>query len=331
MDLLTPSENLYKAFIEIGIFIVLVLSLCLFFLSLGIYKQYIFLIYLLTIGFFIYFILKNRKIFILNRIKKDIISFDFLVFLIIFLICLFNGLNYHATLIPTRDYGTYSNCAIAYAKVGSLRMDDVVAYGGFGRAKYNRNNIICGQPPGYSTFLSIFYYLGGLSFMLASNSILFFFSLSFIYLLGRLLLNRLNGFLAVILFSSLYPSFYFPRRTLSENLSLFLVWLGALAFMYGFKKKKWEHVSFSLVPLSYFVLTRSEGVLYFLIFLLAFLLFSIKHRKSIPRRFFLSLGLVTFFLLFLFYYTLNLSPKNQFNIFNAIQSFITGHSILISV
>lgn len=327
----TSFHNAVEILFYLGGVLVLILWLAFLSLELGVYQSAGYLLLFATL-FSVALLIGKKKVDLLRLLDKKVYSRKgFWLIIFVLGMALFTGLFYHATVIPSLDSGVYSNCAIAFAKGNSLAVDEPIAFAGFLRASFNPRNVVCGQPPGHGVFLSLFYRLGGLSMMLSSNALLYFFTSLFVFVVGHLYAKWRGGLLSLLIFTSLYPSFYIPRRTLSENLMAFLVWLGSAAFLYGYQKRKNVFVLLSLLPILFLLVTRSEGVLYLATFTVAILFYFVSRRRGVSKTFLVGVGLSSLVIAFgLIKYILDFAPRNQFQILRALEGFLNRHLSMLA-
>lgn len=242
---------------------------------LGVFKIFSELIFFLAILLLLY--LTRKKIVKFKKIR----TYDFLIIILIFIFSIINGYYYHETVGNDRDHGAYVVNAVALVKHGSVLIDSQFTYMGFVRAFFDPQKIVLSRPPLYSIYLAFFYSIGGLTALFWANSFLLFISLSIMYFIGKRLSGKVSGLLLVIFFITCYATLYFSRRTLSENLFLFLIWFGVLLFVTGLQHKNRRLLISSFIPISLLPLARIEGFIYILSFVFASL---IIHKRKIDLK-----------------------------------------------
>ncbi|MBU1177649.1 glycosyltransferase family 39 protein, partial [Patescibacteria group bacterium] len=138
--------------------------------------------------------------------------------------------------------------------------------------------------PGYTTYLAIFYTLGGLSLVFWANALLLFLSLTTFYFIARSLSNARAGLATVLLLATCYLFVWFPRRTVSENLLMLLVFVAVHLFITGWQRKNVVRLSWSLAVISPTVLVRGEAIGYLISFGLVIIGSLVFHHRQIAKR-----------------------------------------------
>ncbi|NQV00372.1 MAG: glycosyltransferase family 39 protein, partial [Parcubacteria group bacterium] len=215
--------------------------------------------------------------------KVEISKFEILIIVIITFITLFNVLFYHEMPRGRDDMG-YIAAAAQLVETGSLSFDDPLTHPYHPFRNLGDDTFTSRFLPGYTTYLSIFYILFGSQSIFWANALLIFPSLLIIYFIGKELLNRKAGLISVLLISTFYTSFWFPRRTVSENLLMFLLLFGSWLTVYAFKKKKAGYFFLALPVFSFSILVRGEAIGYLITFLLVLILGMIKFKKEIKNN-----------------------------------------------
>jgi len=205
-------------------------------------------------------------------------KFEFWLIIIIFLFSLVNGLFYHQNLGAIRDHGGYVADAVTLVKEGRINPDPGYNYSSFSKAVFT-DQFVFGRIVGYPIYLALFYAWAGLKGLFMANSLLLFLTLNIFYLLGKRLKDRLTGVIFITLFACNFLTIYFSRRTLSENLMLFLFWLAAYLFIKSLHEKKYSIMTAGLIPLLISLLVRVEGTFFLIFFIIAILI--VKYQKKI--------------------------------------------------
>jgi len=236
----------------------------------------------LVVLFFIFFLaisfLRLYYLHLFRRIK--IARFHRWVFLLIILVTLFNAF-YHHDVPLSRDNAGYLTAGIMLSKADKLHFQDIISrpFNPFREADLGDDVYTSQFLPGYNTFLAFWYDLGGLPLLLWGNLTLLFLFLICFYGVACNLSSRKIAVCALLFLITFYAFLWFPRRTNSENLVMFLLWLSVWVFLRGVKEKNLRRVFQSLLPVSLIVLVRGEGLVYLLVFLFACFVFSLKKRK----------------------------------------------------
>jgi hypothetical protein len=136
---------------------------------------------------------------------------------------------------------------------------------------------------GYPIWLGIQDVLFGDYWMLRSNVIIITLGLFSLFLVGVLVKGRTVGLATLLLFSSSMPFLWFSRETMTENLSLFLLWSVLLYLLLFLKTKNFIYLIQVFACSWMFGLTRFEGFLFqfVLLFVLPslFILMRIEFKR----------------------------------------------------
>lgn len=284
---------LEKKFIIVGYLLVLIV---LFATIAGIFEQFIFFVkilpFLILFSFIVFISLSILKIKNFS-LKKFITTYkyDLLVFFFLIIFCFVNASFYHETISGSRDDGIYSMNAVYLAQHGtnSIRFFPQVA-----KLLEKPGNL--GFLPGYHSYLAIFMYYFGLKNMLMfANALLYLFSISCIYLVGKNLYGRKIAIISTLFFITNYVSLWFSRRTNNENLGLFLFWFIVLLLINIIKNKNFKYFIFLIPTLIAFFFIRGESLLLIIPILFISFIISIKNRFKINKR---SLDIKNYFSLF---------------------------------
>jgi hypothetical protein len=233
----------------------------------------LFIFLFLTILYFIYkLVVKKDKI----KINK----FEIVVILIMLFVSILNGL-FHHDLPQGRDDMGYIAAAIKLTESESLSFNDILSKPFHPFRNIGDNNFTSQFLPGYVTYLGIFYLIGGLKLLFWANSLLLFFTLWAIYFIAKNILNKKAGLVFILLFSSLYTTNWFIRRTNSENLLMFFIFIGILCILYSFQKKKLSYALMSLYLFSPTILVRGESIAYLITLGIIVICLLIKFKEQL--------------------------------------------------
>lgn len=232
----------------------------------GIFYRWFFVLYfLLGIILFTCFI---------EKYKKKIIYPDRYFWAVAVLSLLFIFLNAHfttPTIFSGRDQGSFSQAAIMMSQNHRLDVSfpaekqffQIYSSGhalNFPGFDYLQNGRLISQfPVGYTSWLAIFYSFFGVSGFVLANSIAFFVFMLGFYYLAKNYLESFWPLLSVILVATCFVFSWFFKFTLSENLTLPLLWLAILEFVLFLKHKKKLHLFTSIVLLLVLAFTRFEA------------------------------------------------------------------------
>ena len=207
------------------------------------------------------------------------------IFLAVLIFSLFTGFMYHEYPLGRDDAG-YLTAAVKLGQTGQLSFVDFFSrpFHPF-RDLNNDPNLFTSQfLPAYSAYLAGWFVVSGESGIFWSNSILVFFILLIIYGIGCLFKNKRLGWLSFGLVATFYASFWFWRRTNSENLFMFNFWLAAYLLLAGLKFRRWRYVLAGFVPVSLLMLIRGEGFVYTIIYLLIAFILLIKQASLVLNQ-----------------------------------------------
>lgn len=271
--------DLEKKFINVGYLLVLIV---LFATIAGIFEQFIFFVKILPflILFYLIIFVSLSILRIKNFSFKKFISvykYDVLVFFFLIIFCFINANFYHETISGSRDDGVYSMNAVYLAKHGtnSIRFLPQVE-----KLLENPGNLQF--LPGYHSYLAIFMYYFGLKNMLMfGNALLYLFSISCIYLVGKNLYGRKIAIISTLFFITNYVSLWFSRRTNNENLGLFLFWFIVLLLIYIIKNKDFKYFIFLIPTLITIFFVRGESLVLIIPALFMIFIIFIRNRSKI--------------------------------------------------
>lgn len=193
-----------------------------------------------------------------------------------------------------RDEGSYANAAIQIAKNGSVfsspEILGILNQEGAAHQSLNfpgfvisQNRLLSQFSPAYSVFLALFYKLTDSVFLwsLANGLLILGGALPFYFIL-RYFLPRFLAFSGFLILFSHFLFIWFPRFTLSENLTFCLLWnLIFFILIFYFTEDSFirKNLILPLVSLSVLLpLTRPEGI--WLVLAFAFLAFLFRRRFS---------------------------------------------------
>ena len=289
-------ERLLKiAIIHLILFLNVVLALAIF----GYFEKSI--VWGLAVFFALSFISYLVYRVVVKKDRPKLNKFEITVLVIIALIAIFNGLLHHD--IPRgRDDMGYLSAAIMINDSGSLAFEDPISHPYHPFRNIEGDKFTSQFLPAYNAYLGSLYAVGGLALMLWANAILLFFSLIAIYYFTKNLLDSKAGFIAVILFSSLYVTNWFARRVNSEGLLMLLIFAALWLVTVGWKKKKLSWIVASLPIVSLSILARGEALAYLAATLMVVLM-AIYHFRSqfvTTLKVIIPSFLITAFNLFLF-------------------------------
>jgi len=240
-------------------------------------------------------------------VKKDINTLPRLsiyVLIIILLVCLIGILYPHDT-SGGRDEGLYSGVAVMLSKNNSfLRPSNL-----YGAPLFLNNRLMPMVVPmsgtAYIVWLATQNVFFSLQWLFRSNVILVSLGLCSLYLVSSLFTKKSISLVVVALFSSSLPFLWFMRETMSENLSLFLLWTSMIFFFVFFRTKQNVYLVGFILGMWLFSFTRLEGIL---IQLTTFLVFS--SILLITKTFLLRRKLLTIFIYFVIIVSTLLASKS---------------------
>ena len=247
--------------------------------------------------FYIYIVVARSKGDWKN--KYAIISF-----IIIVVFAIFSGYFHHD--LPTgRDDLSYIYAADRLSISGSLEWVDYFSRPVHGVRNLEGDTFTSQFLPSYTSYLAVYNLFGGLDLLMWANVLLILLAFGVIYYLVRELARRKASLIALILLLSSYVFFWFPKRTNVENISIFLIWFGIWLAVLSIKKQKFIYLLGGLIPFSLLSLTRPEGLIFFVMYLLVALYLTFtRYRKNIFENKIRSLVGITVVIvnLVIFYY-----------------------------
>jgi hypothetical protein len=221
---------------------------------------------------------------LLNQLNKIKINKAFIVFTVLIVI---NGFFYHKTLSADRDYGGYVVNSVFLAKSNSLiNHDSELKHPGFG---VNINSkVTMGKLPLYGVYLASFYKYFGLTGLFYANSFLQIILLINIFLISKKISNKKSNLTIAIwtflIYFISYPTLYFTRRTLSENL---IITLSSVLIFYVLSRKNIKNLIFVFTIFFLCITTRSDSVFLIpglLYYFASFLFSKIKNNSKLIRE-----------------------------------------------
>ena len=262
--------TLEEKFLVIGLSIVIWMSLLVFLAIFGYFSFWpVLLISLLEAGVIIYYLLLSlikgfRGTLRFNRL-------DLLIIVIILFFSITTGILHHD--LPTgRDDFSYLVAAHELVETGELSFSDLLSRPLHGLRNLGDDIFTSQFLPAYNTYLAVFEMFFGREGLFWSNAILLFFSLLCFYYIGKNLASRKAGVLAVVIAITSFVFNWFPRRTNTENLSLFLFWIAIAFLLYGIKKHDKNFALLGTIPLAFSVLSRIESFVYLFLYLFCLLI-----------------------------------------------------------
>lgn len=247
-------------------------------------------------------------IFFFFFVKKDINTLPRLsiyVLIIVLLVSLIGILFPHDT-SGGRDEGGYSGIAVMLSKNNNNFLMPSNLFG----APLILNDqlkptVASVSTPSYMVWLAIHNIFFGFQWLLRGNIPLTILSLCSLYLVSSLFTKKSISLIVVALFSSSLPFLWFMRETMSENLSLFLLWTSMVFFFVFFRTKRNVYLVGLILGMWLFSFTRLEGIL---IQLTTFLVFS--SILLITRTFPLRRKLLTILIYFVIIVSTSLTSKS---------------------
>ncbi len=171
-----------------------------------------------------------------------------------------------------RDDSVYLASAVKISETHSLAFTDplVIPFHGFRAINAANPARVTSQfLPAYSVYLAMWNSVAGINGIFAANSLLVALGFFAFYKSVALVKNSTAGLVAVVLFAGSYTALWFPRRTVSENLMLLLVWLGAWIFLEAVQTKKIALLATGFLPISLLLLLRGEAIAFVVVYLVA--------------------------------------------------------------
>lgn len=226
--------------------------------TLGWYFPVLFYIFLGLFAMLAFFDIRN----LLKRSKLVIAKSDVIVLILILAFTTFIGV-FHHEMPRGRDDMSYIFSAIEISKTGSLEFTDQMARPFHGMTNVEGDTFTSQFLPAYATWISVIFRFGGINALPFANAILLFFSLSAIFYTGKQLSNLKGGILALLFFATFFTSWWFFRRTNSENLLMMVFWVAASFLVTSYKQRSYKQALIGISIMSVALLTRPEGMFYF--------------------------------------------------------------------
>ncbi len=230
-------------------------------LSFYIFKNFLFgkIFSIASVIFFLFYSLHLFLDIYLNILKKEKIFFICIILLFFSLIYFFSDQNIRGDY----DAGNY--------KIAATALDS--------------NKISPLFLPGYPVFLYPFYKLFGLNGFSIGNSFLFLLSMLIINTIYNLLIGKRKFLIEVILWAVFYPTIWFYRQTLAENLSLPLFLISTLSLL-KIQKKQNVYLNFlvGFFSISLSVLIRPEAILFFISYIITSVFLFYKNKYFLKNR-----------------------------------------------
>lgn len=255
----------------------------------------------LLIVVFFYFIIRSFKSWEWKKISK----YGMVSLIIIFLFSLTIGI-FHHDLPTSRDDLSYIYGANRLVDSHSLKWEDYFSRPVHGVRNLEADLFTSQFLPVYIVYLAIYYLFGGLSLLFWANVLLMVLTLGVIYYLAKNLAGKKGSLLALVFLMSSYVFFWFPKRTNVENIFIFLIWFGIWMLIEAVNKKRLFYLFCGLIPFSLLPLTRAEGMIFFVFYLVVsifLIIFKLRREtKEKARQFLLPfLAVVINFVLFYYY------------------------------
>ena len=237
------------------------------------------------------------------------------------------------TVFSGRDQGTLSNSAIQLMQNHNLyfsspAVGEFFSIYGPGKALnfpgyyYTQSGELVSQfPPGYISWLAIYYTIFGLTGFVIANGVTFFFFLMSLYFLGKKYLKNSSALALIILVITSFIFSWFFKFTLSENLALMLVWLGIYQFVIFLENKRSFYLHVSLLTFGLLLFSRIEAVLFLAIL---FLIIYLKQRDN-PLEFIGKTGkILTAGILAVYVFSILKYSEFYLVLLKNVQKFFTG-------
>lgn len=237
------------------------------------------------------------------------------------------------TVFSGRDQGTLSNSAIQLMQNHNLyfsspAVGEFFSIYGPGKALnfpgyyYTQSGELVSQfPPGYISWLAIYYTIFGLTGFVIANGVTFFFFLMSFYFLGKKYLKNSSALALIILVITSFIFSWFFKFTLSENLALMLVWLGIYQFVIFLENKRSFYLHVSLLTFGLLLFSRIEAVLFLAIL---FLIIYLKQRDN-PLEFIGKTGkILTAGILAVYVFSILKYSEFYLVLLKNVQKFFTG-------
>lgn len=281
----------------LSLFFITFLLICASLAIFGIFYKGLILLFALFALIIFCIIVLSKKNF---KFSLPVSFISTLPLLLIFVISLFHT-SFHHDFSLGRDETGYQVAAIQLSKTSKLYFQDIFTrpFHPFREVDDMPLDTFTSQfMPGYNSYLAVWHIFLGLKGMLISNLPLIFITLFSLYQISQILfksikpkyflqnqtnktfLARLTPLLFII---SFYSYFWFFRRTNAENLFMACFWLGSWLFLDGIIKKKIWQITSGIIPFSFLILIRGEGILYLIIYFalsLTIVIFSKIRNKS---------------------------------------------------
>jgi hypothetical protein len=203
-----------------------------------------------------------------------------ITFLIIVGFCLVIGFFHHD--LPTgRDDLSYIFAADRLVVSHSLQWEDYFSRPVHGVRNLEGNIFTSQFLPTYTTYLGVYSLFGGLDAMMWANVLLMIFTFGIFYYLLKSLAGSRAPIVGILMMLSSYVFFWFPKRTNSENISIFLIWLSVWLTVSAIYKKKISLLVLAMIPYSLLLLTRPEGMIFFVCYCIAFIYLILNRTNKL--------------------------------------------------
>lgn len=229
------------------------------------FHAWIFIAYsILFGGYFFFSLVKKRRVL---RFSVDFVVANILILLTVFVFSLFVT----PTVFSGRDQGSISNAAINLAQNHQLEFSTPASrefFSIYGKGKalnfpgfyYTESGNLTTQfPLGYISWLASFYSVFGLNGLIIANAACLYLFLLSLYMIGKMLLKMRYALILMVFSITSFSFVWFFKFTLSENLTLALLWTMILSVLYLSKEPDKKVFSLYLLTSSLLVFTRIEG------------------------------------------------------------------------
>lgn len=209
-----------------------------------------------------------------------------LLLIFFLLLSFFTTFFLHHDLPRGRDPMGFLAAALELTQQHTLAFSDVFTHPFHPFRLIREPNVFTSQFfPGFVVYLGVFALFGGVPWALSANAFVALLTLIALFFVGK----RTGGFWVgagtVFLFGTSYLFFWFPRRSLSENLFMFFLWVAVLLFLRGYQTKNLRFFLFSFFPIFASLLVRVEGLSLLFTFFGVFLGILLSRDFSQMRKF----------------------------------------------
>ncbi|EKD49666.1 MAG: hypothetical protein ACD_63C00076G0004 [uncultured bacterium] len=274
MDFMKKKIYFDELAILVSVVFFIWLGVLVFFAELGwLSKLAIFAVTIVAVAISIlWVILGPKRIFLTKK--------DFLIVVIILLICVFVGIFHHSFPFG-RDPAGYVSAALKIFETNSLSFSGILTRPFHGFTNLGNDVFTSQFLPAYNVYLTSFYAFGGLSLMFWANVPILFLTLCLVFLIAKRLSSYAGGIVAVLLLSFFYSFLWFARQINSENLFM-LSMICSIAFLvYGIRRRSLGYLILGFFPSTFSILIRGEGIPYIIFYAIAFIAVLVYLRKQL--------------------------------------------------